>query len=347
MTHDENRPSRKVRPLQRFASLTLAQIWIAIIAGSVGSGLTLLVAKLSSEPSIADQIQHFEEQQGQQGYTPVTQLSGDLRGDGTTTYVFVMRSETAARSQGFHGPSDRLFVLDDDGGSLKVSFEFQPAGQVASTSQLKQALKGKTPAEKRAAQAGLTTPDPYFARVDGTFDVSGTGTLDVAGSWNNLAMDQYVDPRPFVISWDASRQQYMQAPVLSSRQQLKYTLAKVSKPGVVARFLRSGYLDPVTLHDTSTGASFRSQDVDDYSLVNWKGHSVLVAAYVARAPDSADERLWQVVPYSLAGFGDPGSQAGACAYQPIFMRPNLNNYNPAEDARTTWLTSPLADRNYC
>lgn len=280
----------------------------------------------------------------------MSQLSGDLHGDGTTSYVFVLRSAAASRDEGFHGPSDRLFILDDDGGGIKVAFEFQPAGLVASPSEIRRASRGLDLKQARLTKQALTEPNPYFARVDGLYDATGGGVLDIVGSWNSVAMGQDIYPRPFVISWNAAHQRYSQTPVLASREDVKYSLAKVSKPGDIGRLLRSGYVDNVAvLRDRSTGAIFRSLDVDDYSIAMRKGHAVLVAAYVLRATAFAFETLWQAVPYSLADSGELGPALGGdCSYgHPIFMRPNLDAYIPGEAALAAWRASPSIDKTYC
>jgi hypothetical protein len=345
-SEDKEAPRPK-RLLRGFASLTITQIWIAIIAGSVGSGLTLLVAKLSSTPTIADQIQKFERQQGIDGYTVVRELTGDLRGDGTTSYVLVMRSNKVEQFPNNGTLSDRLFILDDRSGNLDVGFAFQAAGEIPSTSSLRQFTKGLSPKLARQTLSGLRRPSPWVARVDRLVDIGGVGRLDAVGSWNYYAMEQYVYPRPFVIWWNAADQRYVMSAVLASSEQVRYSLAKVRSPGDIGRLLRSGYVRAITLRDPETRATFRSVDVNDYAPVMWKGHLVLVAAYVLRAPDFADERLWQAVPYSLGGANGSESVGEDCAYRTIFMRPRPGGGSPGQEALAAWRSSGVAERVGC
>lgn len=330
---------RKMRRLGAFGHFTIVQIWIAMIAGVVASGLTVLVGHLAAHPSQADQLQAFEQQQGALGYTPVRQLIGDLRDDGTQSYVFVMRSNANALLNGARGTSsDRVIILDDDDGTLHVAFSFQPAGSVLSSSEIKRDVEGLPPSQARRAARALAQPNPYLARIDGLMDVDGAGRLEVVGSWNDYAM-QAVNPRPFVIAWDPGRLRYVMSPLVTDRLEASRLITKVRNPGLVGRIVRSRYVRPQTLHDIRTGAAFRSLIVDDYAAVIHNGHLVLVAAYVVRGIDFEDERLWEIVPYRLYGTAtDPA--VFDCAMRDLFMGPpGPPSFSVAGAALAAWRAS--------
>jgi hypothetical protein len=337
--HETAPTRRKLRLLGAFARLTATQIWVAMIAVVVGSVLTLVIGHLLAHPTAADQLEQFEQQQGAEGYTPVRQLVGDLRGDGTKSYVFVMRSDAVAQlaaSRGSH--SDRVIVLDDDHGSVHVVFSFQPSGSVLSAGEIRKATKGLSPGQARQSAKALARPNPYVARLDSLMDVDGAGRLEVVGSWNDFAM-QAVDPRPFEIAWDSARQRYVMSSLLKNALEAQRSIARVRNPGLVGRILRPRYVQAQTLRDIRTGTAFRSLVVDDYALAIRGGHLVLVAAYVVRGMDFADEQLWQIIPYRLyQTAADPA--LFDCARRNLFMGPpRPPSFSIAGDALATWRAS--------
>jgi hypothetical protein len=322
--------------LERLGMFTLAQVSATIIAMLVGAGLALLGSALLTKPTTAQQIQEFELRQGAEGYTLVQELSGDLRGDGTESFALLMRNGAGERFPLPKANSDRLFIFDDNNGTLRQAFEFQPAVAHGETGD---------------------AIEPYVGRIDGLFDAFGTGRQDIVGSWNYylIAGGQYAAPRPFVISWNIARGRYEMTPILKA-DVARSAITKVRNPGIAGRVERPGYLNPLTLHDVNSSATFTSVDAEDYAPTMRNGHLVLVAAYVLRGPGLLEDTLWQVVPYSLQQAVDvqtavaTETSGSPCSTAPIFMHPGgqpYNDYTPAAAALATWRTSGPTGTGNC
>lgn len=291
------RPHRAGVPRRAFVVLAVA---VALLTLGALELYGVLPGLVDQEPGpISQQLNRVIAEAKSEGLSlaaPIRTI--DARADGTSSRVMVLRpADSRSRT------SDEIRIYDTQTDQhLRLAFSFRPQARRSAV----EAQRQQTPA--------ATPPRSFAIRVSRVANLDGLPGVELLVDVAEYAV-QPIWPRPLYIYWDAERERYRLAPLLSPATTGRATMRGLvtrsySQAGTYGRALVDDvYSKPTTLIDAVGGNPpvsayaveaylSRPEDIVDPRGTT-AGGMALLAGYVVRAQSPGTAELMQIIRWHI------------------------------------------------